>query len=288
MRRLISYLLVLTLPIITSCGKGSGGGDEPYAFRDDSFWQKGQWDICIEEFRNHLDPNVRMDEMRTLDAAYVAILSADKAGVIPFTTADGVACELLIERWDDKAKATVKRAGEAIGIFTKDGDKYSGESTGIRLNANPLSVSSEEIHADIVFEAEGITLATLKADGPLELVEAVLDLPAGISMRGNIEAESLWATLRELTDAPTQEKATPLVEKAAKAIHVKVYYEGDLTSPRGYVTMEPYHILNRYDDYWTWTLVIRANNGTRLYLQADDPTTEFYQTWRSLMPHIIK
>lgn len=288
MKRAVSYIIMLALPIIISCGKASGGGDQPHGFKDDSFWQKGQWNLCIEEFRNHLDPNVRQDEMRTLDAAYVAILSADKAGVIPFTTADGVACEARIERGEDKAKATILRAGETIGIFTKDGDKYQGESTGIRLNANPLSFNSEEVHADIKLTSEGATLATLNADGPLDLVETTLDLPAGISMRGNIEARKLWETLRELTDAPTEEKATPLVEKAANDIHVKVYYEGDLSNPHGYVTMEPFHIQNRYDDYWTWTIVIRANNGTRLYLEADDPTVDFYNAWRSLMPHIIK
>lgn len=286
MKRALSYLLLLTLPIIISCSKGSGGGNTH--FKDDPLWQKGQWDLFLEEFRNHLDPEVRKDEMRTLDAAYVAVLSADKAGVITFTTTDGVACEARIERGEDKATVTVIRNNKTIGIFTKDGDKYSGESTGIRLNANPLSFNSEEVHADITLTSEDVTLATLKADGPLELVETTLELPTGISMRGNIEVSSLWETLRELTDAQTEETATPLVEKAAKAIHINVYYEGDLTTPHGYVTMKPYHILNRYDDYWTWTLVIMANNSTRLYMQADQPTIDFYRAWKILMPHIIK
>ena len=56
--------------------------------------------------------------------------------------------------------------------------------------------------------------------------------------------------------------------------------------------MEPLHILNRYDDYWTWTPVIRANNGTRVQLESDylslGVTMSFYRDWKNLMPHIIK
>ena len=283
-------LLLCALPLLFSCGTASEGevqGD----YRDDAAWQNDQWRQCLEECQAYLDPNVRKDEMRTLDAAYIAILSSDNDDVVPFTT-DGVPCEAHIRRGENEAEIRVFRAGELVGVFTTDGDAYSGESTGIRFHADPLVAGSDEVDADIVLSVNGVTLAKLKANGPRECIEGTLELRQGISLRGSVAFSSLWETLRELTDALTEDKAVPLVEKAASDIHVKVFYRGDVSTPRGHLTMEPLHILNRYDDYWTWTPVIRANNGTRVQLEADylslGVTMSFYQDWKNLMPHIIK
>lgn len=290
MRSIRTCLLLCALPILFSCGKAPEDvvqGD----YRDDAAWQNAQWRQCLEECQACLDPGVRKDEMRTLDAAYIAVLSSDNADVVPFTT-DGVPCEAHVRRGENEAEIRVFRAGEAVGVFTKDGDAYCGESTGIRFCADPLTIGSDEVDADIVLSVNGVTLAKLKAHGPLECIEGTLELRHGISMRGSVAFSSLWETLRELTDAPAEDKAVPLVEKAASDIHVRVFYKDDLSTPRGYLTMEPLHILNRYDDYWTWTPVIRANNGTRVQLESDylslGVTMSFYRDWKNLMPHIIK
>lgn len=290
MRSIRTCLLLCALPILFSCGKAPEDvvqGD----YRDDAAWQNAQWRQCLEECQACLDPGVRKDEMRTLDAAYIAVLSSDNADVVPFTT-DSVPCEAHVRRGENEAEIRVFRAGEAVGVFTKDGDAYCGESTGIRFCADPLTIGSDEVDADIVLSVNGVTLAKLKAHGPLECIEGTLELRQGISMRGSVAFSSLWETLRELTDAPAEDKAVPLVEKAASDIHVRVFYKDDLSTPRGYLTMEPLHILNRYDDYWTWTPVIRANNGTRVQLESDylsiGVTMSFYRDWKNLMPHIIK
>lgn len=290
MRSIRTCLLLCALPILFSCGKAPEDvvqGD----YRDDAAWQNAQWRQCLEECQACLDPGVRKDEMRALDAAYIAVLSSDNADVVPFTT-DGVPCEAHVRRGENEAEIRVFRAGEAVGVFTKDGDAYCGESTGIRFCADPLTIGSDEVDADIVLSVNGVTLAKLKAHGPLECIEGTLELRQGISMRGSVAFSSLWETLRELTDAPAEDKAVPLVEKAASDIHVRVFYKDDLSTPRGYLTMEPLHILNRYDDYWTWTPVIRANNGTRVQLESDylslGVTMSFYRDWKNLMPHIIK
>lgn len=290
MRSIRTYLLLCALPILFSCGKAPEEGVQG-DYRDDAAWQNAQWRQCLEECQACLDPGVRKDEMRTLDAAYIAVLSSDNADVVPFTT-DGVPCEAHVRRGENEAEIRVFRAGEAVGVFTKDGDAYCGESTGIRFCADPLTIGSDEVDADIVLSVNGVTLAKLKAHGPLECIEGTLELRQGISMRGSVAFSSLWETLRELTDAPAEDKAVPLVEKAASDIHVRVFYKDDLSTPRGYLTMEPLHILNRYDDYWTWTPVIRANNGTRVQLESDylslGVTMSFYRDWKNLMPHIIK
>lgn len=289
MKSLRSYLLLCALPLLFSCGKAAEG-DAQADYKEDARWQNDQWNQCLEASMIHLDPDVRKEEMRTLDAAYVAILASDAADVIPFTT-DGVPCEAQIRRGENQAEIRVFRAGKEVGVFTKDGDACYGESTGIRCYANPLRADGNEVAAEIVLSSDAATLATLKAGGPLENIAVTLELRRGISLRGSIAFSSLWETLRELTDALTEEEATPLVKKAASDLDVGVYYEGDLARPRGYLTLEPLHILSRYDDYWTWEQVIRANNGTRVELDADFQTLQFYQhfykAWKDLMPHIL-
>ena len=134
MRSIRTYLLLCALPILFSCGKAPEEGVQG-DYRDDAAWQNAQWRQCLEECQACLDPGVRKDEMRTLDAAYIAVLSSDNADVVPFTT-DGVPCEAHVRRGENEAEIRVFRAGEAVGVFTKDGDAYCGESTGIRFCAD--------------------------------------------------------------------------------------------------------------------------------------------------------
>lgn len=235
--------------------------------------------------------------MRTLDAAYVAILKSEETEensyTVPFSC-DGAPCEAHIVRSEGKGTVTVVRRGKTVGVFSMDGDVFTGESAGIRFYANPLVVNEERVEADVTFFSDGVVLATLKADGPIELVEVCLVLPEGISLRGNVEAASLWSILRAMADEDSQEKVTPLVEKASSAIHVNVYYNGDTSQPHARVGLVPLHYLNRYDDYWTWEKVIITNDGDILDKAwnalggFDEASVKFYKTWKSLLPHIIK
>ena len=81
-------------------------------------------------------------------------------------------------------------------------------------------------------------------------------------------------------------------------IDIKVYYEGDLSEARGYLTVVPLHYKNRYDDYWTWELVLMAADGTKVdrntffvdqFMASDnDEKSAFYNAWNNLLPHILR
>ena len=294
MRRILPYVLSAAL-LLFSCGKAPEQA-APVNYQDSSTWQKARWDLCFQELQKHLDPDIRQNEMRTLDAAYVALLSAEETSeqsyVVPFTT-DGVPCEARVQRTEGHAKVNIFRRGVEVGVFTMDDTVFTGESTGIRFEANPLSVSSTEVHASVVFSADGTTLATLDANGPMELVEVAIDLPEGISLRGNVEASRLWETVRAIADEDTEGKVTPLVQDASGAIHVGVYYEGDLSTPHARVGMIPLHYFSRYDDYWTWRLVILTDSGSVLndawngIGSLDDLSATFVLTWQRLLANIL-
>lgn len=294
MRRILSYLFMAAMLLI-SCGKAPEKA-VPIGYKGDSVWQKTQWDSCFREFQKYMDPAVREKEMRTLDAAYIAIMKAgeqeEDSYVINFTT-DGDPCEARVQRSGNKADVSVLRKGTVVGVFSMDDTIFTGEATGIKFSANPLSVNSTEVHVSATFSSGDVTLATFEANGPLELVEVSADLPEGISFRGNIEARRLWDTVRAIADEDTEDKVTPLVEEAAGAIHVNVYYEGDLSTPHARVSMRPLHIFSRYDDYWTWDVIILTEGGYILdnawngLGSLDDASASFVQAWQKLMPHIL-
>lgn len=300
MKRTLSYVILCALPLLFSCGKAHQEA-VPVNLKESSSWQRAQWENCEREFHKHLDPGVREKEMRTLDAAYVAISRADggweESRTLSFET-DGVPSEAVYVKDGEKASLDIFRKGALVGQFRKDGDVYSGESTGIRLDANPLVYSSTRVEANITLAVDGVVLGTFEANGPMENVEVSQDIITGISFRGSVDADDLWKTLRELTDAETEKEAVPLVEKAASAIDIKVYYEGDLSEARGYVTMVPLHYKNRYDDYWTWELILMAADGTKVdrntffvdqFMASDnDEKSAFYNAWNNLLPHILR
>ncbi|MBQ5359903.1 MAG: hypothetical protein IIU47_02535, partial [Lachnospiraceae bacterium] len=111
--------------------------------------------------QQHLDASVRSREMRTLDAAFVAIMAApeskEESSVIPFTT-DGVACEARILRSGKRAEVSIFREEASVGVFTLDEASFTGESTGIRFSADPFRADPAEVHATMVFSSEETVL----------------------------------------------------------------------------------------------------------------------------------
>jgi len=288
-------LILLALPLLFSCGKAREQAP-PVNFKSSSVWQKTCWDRCSAELQKYLNPSVRAAEMRTLDAAYMALLTADHPSEgsysVPFTT-DGVPCEARIERETDAAAITIIRKGDVIGVFKKESAVYKGESTGIKINMDPFSLDSEELHANIEFSSRGAVLVRLEAEGPMELIDVNLTLPEGISISGSFEARRLWELLKLIADEDTESGVAPLARDASDAIHVGVFYEGDLSAPRAKVSVAPLHYLNRFDDYWTWNIVVVTDEGDILndvwkaIGSVDNATATFIQSWRRLMPHIL-
>ena len=78
MRRILLYLLLSVLSLCYSCGKAPRQ-EAPVPLRATAAWQKGQWDRCAQKMQQHLDASVRSREMRTLDAAFVAIMAAPES-----------------------------------------------------------------------------------------------------------------------------------------------------------------------------------------------------------------
>lgn len=295
MRRILLYLLLSVLSLCFSCGKAPRQ-EAPVPLRATAAWQKGQWDRCAQRMQQHLDASVRSREMRTLDAAFVAIMAApeskEESSVIPFTT-DGIPCEARILRSGKSVELSIFREGEGVGVFTLDEASFTGESTGIRFSADPFRADPAEVHATMVFSSEETVLVTLQADGPMEKVEVSLALPEGISLMGSVEVRRLWEAIRAISDAETREQVVPLVDEADAALHIGVYYEGDDSTPRARVSLRPLHRLSRYDDYWTWDFIIRTASGEVLddawnaLGSIDGATATFVKAWRDLMPHIL-
>ena len=295
MRRILLYLLLSVLSLCFSCGKAPRQ-EAPVPLRATAAWQKGQWDCCAQRMQQHLDASVRSREMRTLDAAFVAIMAApeskEESSVIPFTT-DGIPCEARILRSGKSVELSIFREGEGVGVFTLDEASFTGESTGIRFSADPFRADPAEVHATMVFSSEETVLVTLHADGPLEKVEVSLALPEGISLMGSVEVRRLWEAIRAISDAETREQVVPLVDEADAALRVSVYYEGDDSTPRARLSLRPLHRLSRYDDYWTWDFIIRTSSGEVLddawnaLGSIDGATATFVKAWRDLMPHIL-
>ena len=234
--------------------------------------------------------------MRTLDAAFVAIMAApeskEESSVIPFTT-DGVPCEARLGRSGKSVELSIFREGEGVGVFSLTETSFRGESTGILFTADPFRADPAEVQATMVFSSEETVLATLQAHGPLEEVAVNLVLPEGISLMGSVEVRRLWEAIRAISDAETREQVVPLVDEADAALRVSVYYEGDDSTPRARLSLRPLHRLSRYDDYWTWDFIIRTESGEVLNEawatlgSIDGATATFVKAWRDLMPHIL-
>ena len=290
--------LLFAMVLLFSCSR-TAEHVAPGPDKDGAAWQKGQWDRCAQTLQRHLDPQVRGREMRTLDAAYVALLSTPApetpAYVLPFTT-DGTPCEARVERSGRQAAVTVFRENTEVGTFTMDDNLFTGSATGISFTAAPFSASGTEVHAKLVVTAEAgtlATLATLQADGPPDLITVQLSLPEGIALMGTVEARRLGTLLEAVADDGTQEGVTALVKEADSTLHVNVYYEDNLAAPHARVSLRPLHLVSRYDNYWTWEAVILTSAGQNLEeaWQAmgglDNATVTFIQAWRHLMPHLL-
>lgn len=295
MRRICAYMLIIALPLFFSCGKASRQ-DASAPMRTSSLWQVVQWDKCSKLLRKCLDSSVRAHEMRTLDAAFAAILASseplDQSCVIPFTC-EGASCEARIHRNGEKATVIILREGNETGILSMDDNSFSGESAGISFTASNTCPDDTEIHAGFSLSSDGTTLSTLKADGSPELIALTLELPAGIVLSGEVEGRRLWDILRGIADDGSEDKVTSLAGEADAAVRIGIYYETDPDSPHARLSIRPFHLVSRYDDYWTWEFIVLTEDGDVLN-EARNPlgdifsgTAAFVRTWRGLMPHIL-
>lgn len=290
-RRIFKYLLPGALSLVFSCDKAGQPVVPVSDGKDGAAWQKEQWDACSRELQKHLDTEGREVQLSTLDAAFVAIMKADigtgDSRTIPFQSG-GASCEAVIESNAQDAALKVFREGELVGSFSGNTDSFTGEAAGISLVA--------KTEGETVLRSRDVVLASLNtAAADPGKTSLQLDLITGISIRGTVDGTRLWNAIRSLQDASSEEQARGFVQEAASAMDLPVYYEGDYSTARAKLTLEPEHILSRYDNYWTWRVVILTVSGETLLLKESSPlklvfdgTLPFYQAWHSLMPHIVK
>ena len=130
-----------------------------------------------------------------------------------------------------------------------------------------------------------------------EVLEIEADYIVGIHLKGQVESRKLQEILDQITPTLSQAEVEDLVAQASACLHVNWYYEDRLDEPRAVLVMLPAHILNRFDDYWTWEPGVRSNDGSVCSLQeffsgspfndSLDGLRAFLQRLRSLMPFLF-
>ena len=111
-----------------------------------------------------------------------------------------------------------------------------------------------------------------------EVLEIEADYIGGIHLKGRVESRKLREILVRITPALSQAEVEALAAQASACLHVNWYYEDRLDMPRAVLVMLPAHILNRFDDYWTWEPGIRCNDGSTCSLEAFFSGSSFNDT----------
>ena len=327
MRRLFPLYIVL-LALLGSCRSG-GTEQEPMDLLGTVPWQREEWDRCARELEEHLGPESRESQMGALDAAFYDIMFRDGA-MADYLVQDKGPQQLLVQGNNylclpSTLTFTVKDGAAVAGLFTlhvsgtdvnadgslDSGDQvsmdFTGESAGLQFLASPVQMNGGTASATVRFLSDGYQLAQLSLSSAdfrfdpasffLGVTQLTLALPGGICIRGSIEGTRLWNALRVLTDMVPEQEAQEAIREASAAMQLSVYYGDQPNLARATLDMGPYHILNRYDDYWTWTLLIHTADGSTLGL-ADffsaqafsnllKDSSAFIQAWQALMPHLL-
>lgn len=327
MRRLFPLHIAL-LALLSSC-RSDGTGQEPMDLLGTVPWQREEWGRCAREIEEHLAPEGRESQMSALDAAFYDILSRDGA-LADYLQQEKGPLQLLVRgnRYlclPSTLSLTVKDGASVAGSFSlhlsgsdvngnaslDEGDQidldFTGESAGLQLLASPVQMSGAVASATVRFLSDGYQLAQLTLESAdfrfdpesffLGVTQLALDLPGGISIRGSVEGTRFWNALRGLTDMVPEEQARAFVQEVSAAMKLSVYYADMPDLARAALDVGPYHILNRYDDYWTWSLILHTADGSTLQLRDFfsaqafsnllQDSEAFILAWQSLMPHLL-
>lgn len=218
-----------------------------------------------------------------------------------------------------------ENADGRLGPEDRIQSRFVGESGGLVLNGQFI-YEQGECRAEADFQADGARIhrISLQAQGldmqvgTQELSNAYWDemwrfttfsamadelhlqaeFPEGIHIRGWMESRTICETLAALPPFPTRDQAQAAVEKSAPGMHLSVFFEDDLSAPRSWITLRPAHILNAYEEYWTWEPAFLFTGGLTLsfdeFFNAIDFHTfvedsgPFYRAWQMILPHLLR
>lgn len=108
-----------------------------------------------------------------------------------------------------------------------------------------------------------------------DAMDVEADYPNGIHIKGWMESRKLQEVLAQFSPSVSEEEAEALAREASACLHLNWYYEGNLEKPRAVSIIRKVHILNRFDDYWSWESGILCNDGLSSSLHAFFNGTQF-------------
>ena len=165
----------------------------------------------------------------------------------------------------------------------------------INLESRGLEMQKELQHSGSEYWDESYTFYEWSFKARELLLEA--HLIGGIHILGSVEEKKVQEALSALPDFPSEAQATSATATASEGVHLTVYYEDDLQTPRSTLFLSPVHILNLYDDYWTWEAAVNVMgnyttsvNGFFSIHAFDNLIMEsqsFIDSWKSLLPHLL-
>lgn len=130
--------------------------------------------------------------------------------------------------------------------------RYAVQTRGLRADSTEKTL--EDPYWDESWRYEDVRLDA-------DALEMEADYPGDIHIRGWVESRKLRDILARFNPSLTEEETGTLAVEASSCLHLGWYYENDLEKSRATMTVRPKHILNRYDDYWTWEYGVLCNDG---------------------------
>ena len=150
--------------------------------------------------------------------------------------------------------------------FTLLFSAHDGALMRLTAQTHGLRLEKREKTLDYPYWDESFRYAETFIDA--DAIDLEADFPAGIHARGSVDSQPFRAALRRISPEMNEEEVRALCEEASACLHISLFYEDNLEEPRAALTILPVHILNRYDDYWTWEAGLLFPGGLSCSLEA--------------------
>lgn len=181
--------------------------------------------------------------------------------------------------------------GRADAVFTAGGARIHHFS--LQTRGLDLQRGTQEVSSSYWDETWRFTTFAVMADE----LHLQAEFPEGIHICGWMESRRIFEALSALPPFPSQEQAESAVEQSAPGMHLSVFYEDDLSTPRSWITLRSAHILNACDDFWTWEPAFLFSGGLTLSIDEFfnsidfhsfvEDSRGFYYAWQLILPHLL-